>query len=344
MINAIKSNDLSKVKELIDQGAKLLDGGEKAIRLSMKHPDRQILNYLISSDFEEEGVKERFIYAIKMAVEYGDLALLKWLKTKNHELVTDYYYKDDEDNKYSRQYLFYEAIRCGYFDMVKFLINEGADIDDSGPKCPLEYAIRCGQYKIMQLLIESGASVRWWVRKEIKKGLDVKALEVLLVNNSLIQADFYQIAVVHNRVDLLKGILKRIELKENVKDLSHDSHYFLFQSFFLALDKSYSATAIFCLEEGLDLGDKKGETLEIAIKKGMVDLVKCLIERGIEPRSGDLTIAVSKESEDDCPIVDFILQTCDLSVSSYARALSKAMEDGKRQIADKIYQKYKKIT
>jgi ankyrin repeat protein len=53
------------------------------------------------------------------------------------------------------------AIRLGYVEMVQLMIDEGADIEETGrgSKTPLMYAIESNNIPASKLLIKSGANV-----------------------------------------------------------------------------------------------------------------------------------------------------------------------------------------
>ncbi|KAB0396434.1 hypothetical protein E2I00_012076 [Balaenoptera physalus] len=69
----------------------------------------------------------------------------------------------------------HEACNYGHLDIVRFLLDHGAAVDDPGGQgcegiTPLHDALNCGHFEVAQLLIERGASVTLRTRKPCSAG------------------------------------------------------------------------------------------------------------------------------------------------------------------------------
>ena len=85
---------------------------------------------------------------IELAVRYGFLAVIKFV---------DKYY-DNVDYNYRNSTGFKESCRRGHYDIVKYFIEHGADIQ-AGNNVSLRFATINGYYDIVKLLIEHGADI-----------------------------------------------------------------------------------------------------------------------------------------------------------------------------------------
>jgi ankyrin repeat protein len=122
LFDAIKSNDLEKVKKLIENGV----------------------------DVNTKNDKEEI--PLTYAFEYENFDIMKYLIENGADVNVKMYPED---------YILTFAISDEYFDIAKLLINNGADVNvkDSCEKTALMNSCYEGNYEISKLLIDKGADV-----------------------------------------------------------------------------------------------------------------------------------------------------------------------------------------
>ncbi|ORX61211.1 ankyrin [Piromyces finnis] len=188
LINAIKREDIEKIKNLIDSGVDInrrnLDGCTPLF-YAVKTGNLEITKYIIECG-AYLNLMDRYGYTpLSHAIKIGSLEIVKYLIEKEIDInvINEYGYtpliyaikKEDIDiikylvknganineidkNVYTP--LFY-AIKKRNFEIIKYLIHHGADIHlhTRYSKTSLNYAIRCGDINIVKYLIECGADI-----------------------------------------------------------------------------------------------------------------------------------------------------------------------------------------
>lgn len=140
----------------------LIDHAANPIMGAMYGNNKDMLQYLI-----EECHLDLFSYKLNSSetllenilapcvVEDKELNLFKYLFQKMKDA------HEDEKFKYNMETTFIVAAKWGFLNIVKFLFDEGVDINvvyDKN-KCALSEAIRCKQTKIVEYLIEKHADI-----------------------------------------------------------------------------------------------------------------------------------------------------------------------------------------
>jgi len=302
LFEAIKSEDIHKIRELIDKGADVNAKDQykrSALWCALKNPFFRRFNL----DQKTKEAKESFRKSKEIT-----LLLI--------EKGADVNVKETEYEKT----VLHGAASCGQKDIVKAAIDKGADINARirwGGETPLHYAFfNAGRddddarLEIVKLLVDSGANANIktkegqtpiklaercgmkacanYMRKHGKKGPVVQVAKTEYTHITS--------AAVANRLDAIKYLLKKgVDINQAGEDGT---------ALHIAVRKKYTDIVKFLVENGADINKKNRDgmtPLVIAQSKDLMDIMKLLINKGADvnvkdpwSRSTPLHHAVSK--------------------------------------------------
>ena len=188
------------------------------------------------------------------ACEKGNLLKVKSMVERGHDVNK----KDEKDYLWYRTPLMYAAGE-GRFDVVKYLINHGADVSKTNffEQTALHHASEYGHLKVVELLLSKGAGI------DVEDTLCHTPL-TLAARTGLIAI---LLCLINHGVDLNKrNVHKRTAL-----------HYAIECGHLEVLELLLSKGA------GIDVEDEDGHApLTLAAKKGRSDILLCLINHGAD--------------------------------------------------------------
>ncbi|XP_077979943.1 uncharacterized protein LOC144435234 [Glandiceps talaboti] len=198
------------------------------------------------------------------------------------------------------------AARRNFSNILRRLLSNGADVNlkDYNGAVPLHYSARYGHHEITEILLRhdrSDVNVQDGDKMSplhhaatygnvpmcellLKYGADLRAKEI----NDITPLMF---ASIRGNMETMKFIIeagKTMHIASDIfmEDVDDEGS----NALHLAIVRSHTETAIFCLDEGADVNSKKfnGHTpLHIAAITGNADLAKLLIERGAKVNAKD---------------------------------------------------------
>lgn len=193
----------------------------------------------------------------------------------------------------------HEAAKCGDLELVRTLIEQGADLDatDSSKLTPFLVAWIGAHDNIATLLLDHGASTNPWrefTPLHIAAAIgDMELIRKLLSYNADLNASDenantplrYVAYKGRKRGNMVEVATLLIDRGANLNAQNNDGSTLLHEAVFTGMEGLVSLL----LDKGadLDLGNKNGATpLHIATANGKVNFVKMLLDRGAEPDIG----------------------------------------------------------
>ncbi|MDH5682151.1 MAG: ankyrin repeat domain-containing protein [Spirochaetota bacterium] len=159
---AVQAGDLRKVKELVAQGADIQAKDRVGYTVLQKAADQkkwEIVKYLISKgadldakDRNDVSARLRLNWALSQALGAGNLTKMKKLVALGA----------DVNHKWGSDPLLYHAFSDGRMDIVKYLLEKGANINAKSylyRQTVLHVAARGGNLKMVKYLIKRGADL-----------------------------------------------------------------------------------------------------------------------------------------------------------------------------------------
>lgn len=145
LTDAVKTNDISLVKKLLKDGAKIHEHDNYAFRLAEGKALLKMLNLLLDNVSYMHSTE--FDSFLMWAIKCGNYKTIKSFLTKNGI--------DVHSNRYNA--LQYSA-QEGHYEIVDLLLQNGADVHANNNDA-LRSAAENGEYRIVKLLIENGADI-----------------------------------------------------------------------------------------------------------------------------------------------------------------------------------------
>jgi len=153
LISAVVSNDIIKTKkalknvENINQSLDMEDD-DNIFFLAIKHKvDIEILRLLVDSGLDIDYANELGVGILDEAINCGDLEFIKYLVEEKglNPIVT---------KRKSGFTPLMQAVSYGFIDIVKYLLQNGADMEqkDNFGFTPKDYARKLGQIKVLDYL------------------------------------------------------------------------------------------------------------------------------------------------------------------------------------------------
>ncbi|KAL1306479.1 hypothetical protein AAFC00_005174 [Neodothiora populina] len=182
------------------------------------------------------------------------------------------------------------ASRSGYLDVVQLLLESGADINavNRYDGSALQAASRSGYLDIVQLLLDSGADINAVAEKSVLHAasgyghLDI--VQLLLKKGAKAEGDALVIASCLGHIEIVQLLLDH-GVDINAKDRNGNGS---------ALNASAESGEADCLKKLLlkkDVDMKCDDALYAASKNGHVDIVRQLVERGLDAETDALEVA-----------------------------------------------------
>ena len=194
------------------------------------------------------------------ACEEGNLLKVKSMVERGHDVNENdenvYRFYRQTDYVWHRTPLMYAAGE-GRFDVVKYLINHGADVSKTNEQTALHYAIENGHLKVVELLLSKGAGIDVedkWCCTPLMLAARTGHSDILLY-------------LINQGVDLNKTNVHKQTA------LHHASEYGRLKVVELLLSKG----------AGIDVEDKWCHTpLTLAAERGRSDILLCLMKKGAD--------------------------------------------------------------
>jgi ankyrin repeat protein len=251
LFDAIESNDLAKIQELIEAGINLEIKNlqdNTPLLYAIKKKRTEIATLLI-----EKGAD------VNAKDSNGDTPLIVASQKGNKEIVSLLIEKVIDINaKNDFEYTpLITAIENGRTEIVALLIEKGVDVNDGNGRIPILAASHSGHTDVAALLIEKGADVN------VRSFFGYTPL---------------RIALEEGHTDLAALL---IEKGANVNDKYKEGY----QPLIIALEEGHTDLAALLIEKGADVNDKNKEgyqPLIIALERGYTNLAALLIEKGAD--------------------------------------------------------------
>jgi len=138
---AIKNNDLEKVKYLLERGANLRADDDFALRWAAVNGQLELVKYLLEQGADLHVWKD---WALRKAAENGHLEVVKYLLEQGANLHA-------EDDRALQL-----AAANGQLEVVKCLLEQGANLHAQND-CALRWAAWSGRLEVVKYLLEQGA-------------------------------------------------------------------------------------------------------------------------------------------------------------------------------------------
>ena len=300
---AVFEGRIDKVRILIDAGANVNDvnnEGKTPLHIAVSMGHAEIVKFLIENraglyiedsegktpvDYSVDGEirtilkKKMIIIAFFKAVAAGRFSEVREVLEVAYQLIGNIYLIVNSVNLKGKTPLHVAALK-GYTDIVKYLVENGTDINisDNEGKTPLRNAAFHGHIDIVRYLVENGASFNV---------VDDKG-RTALCN-----------AVFRGRTDVVKYLV------ENDPDSHVNAKYVsIGHSLHRAVFEGRINIVRFLVYKGADVNDVNNEgktTLHIAVSMGHTEIVKFLIENRsgfyIEDSEGKTPVDYSVDGE-----------------------------------------------
>ncbi|PVZ98947.1 hypothetical protein BB558_005042 [Smittium angustum] len=281
-----KRGNLKFVKFLVENGADIDENDGTPLKLAIENNHFHIVKYLIKRGAETKYCKN--LESFLSSLDGNDSPTKKKMKMKM-----------STDNKYTLQ----EASSNGYLDIVKSLVENGANIHENN-EIALKEASENGHLDIVKYLVEKGADIHvdqnWTLGMASKSGyFDV--VKYLVEKGANIQAreNFaLGIACHYGHLDLVKYLI------ENGADSKAENHW---SNIFNYKDEHLDVVD-YLVERGLYYYRRRTSILEIAGSKGKLDIVKFLVENGVDVHQGGYTALKLASINGDLGVVKCLVE------------------------------------
>ncbi|PVZ98621.1 hypothetical protein BB558_005371 [Smittium angustum] len=253
-----KRGNIKFIKFLADNGADIDLCFGKPLKSAIENNHLEAAKYLVERGANTEG--------------FDNLEFLSQLSTNSDS------FDKKSFNIYSKNdFTVQGASSNGYLDIVKNLVENGADIHQNN-EVALKEASENGYLDIVKYLVENGANIHadqeWALGMASKSGyLDV--VKYLVEKGAKVQARenlALGIACINERLDIVKYLI------ENGADLKAESWW---RKVFK--DKNAHLDVVdYLVERGLNYHIRRIFVLGVASSKGRLDIVKFLVENGAD--------------------------------------------------------------
>ncbi len=153
LIAASQNGHLNTVRYLVEHGANVHARDEKALRRALLYHQVDVIEYLVTHGGDINAGGDEFPGTNK------DMLLSAASLEGSMELVK--YALDNKANvHYRRNMALKNAAQNNHLGVVKYLLRNGADINDSHHGSVVELAIKNNNYDIAKYLVEQGADIR----------------------------------------------------------------------------------------------------------------------------------------------------------------------------------------
>ena len=166
LYTAIEKGDVEMVRLLVEAGADINAaegfGGNTPLHEAVEQGDAEIVKILVAAgaDVHAEGYFDRT--PLTLAAEEGATEILQILLGSDADTSTDGEDKEAASTPSVGSEALYTAIEKGDVDMVRLLVEAGADVNAAegfGGNTPLHEAVKKGDVEIVKLLVAAGADV-----------------------------------------------------------------------------------------------------------------------------------------------------------------------------------------
>jgi len=183
-------DQIAFAKLLIEKGADVnaVEGINKStpVMIALKNKNYPLVDLLLSKRATLQPIQNDSVRTenpVDMAIRQKDIELLKYLFSKGARLSTT---KDSGTPSLSL------AVQTGSIEMVDFLLQQGADINEKcsfsgGEQTPIFFALRPANLPMVKYLVEHGANLK------ITSGLDTTPLHAAVENRADIETIKYMI-------------------------------------------------------------------------------------------------------------------------------------------------------
>ncbi len=278
LFTAIEKGDVETVRLLVEAGADVNAaegfGGNTPLHEAVKKGDVEIVKILVAAgaDVNAEGYFDRT--PLTLATEEGATEILQILLGTGPDADTSVGGEDKEaaSTPSVGSEALYSAIEKGNVEMVRILVEAGADInaaDGFGGNTPLHEAVEQGDAEIVRILVAAGADVHaegYFDRTPLTLAAEEGATEILQI-----------LLGTGPDADTSVGG----EDKEAVSTPSVGS-----EALYTAIEKGDVEMVRLLVEAGADINAAEGfggnTPLHEAVKKGDLEIVKILVAAGAD--------------------------------------------------------------
>ena len=207
-------------------------------------------------------------YLLRIACFKGDLSLVVYTLNNNKSQNLEI---DTEDNL-----PLITAVEGGFDDIIKYLINHGAPLDSR----ILPWLSGYGSFDIIKFVIEKGADVTASNNKSIRIAANVGRFDIvyyLIDNGAYMHANNDEILLHAARLGNVKMIKYLLNNGANINRTEQKFH-----PLSDAIQNGEINAAKYLIEAGADVNIKNGLPLRMAIKIDNLDIMKDLIEHGAD--------------------------------------------------------------
>ncbi len=312
------------------------------------------IGYGLVSFFYNNGYIDKIEQLVRNSLIDANIEILSHYNNFDED-DTDYYYSDQYSEKIP---ILTCASSSGYVDLVKLLIENGADVNqDYGS--PLFYACRSGNVEIINILIENGIKFSTYKNPFIAavENGNMDVIEILIKNgfyteeNLILSAAF---SLQERNIELFEYLIEYIpdvtaegnmllkkacmfgngevlgELLDKIKDKKFD-----YETLFgIAIDYRNKECLKELIDRSVNIDKYKDEALVLACRrKNNIDIVKMLVEYGSDVNSNKGMPLYNACKAESIEIVSYLISKgATITGGSLYAALESAVISGSSNI------------
>ena len=173
LIEASRKGNLTKVKQLIENGADIHAKDDQALRLSAFNGHLDVVKYLVENGADVHASDNAYYIALHISALRGHLNVVKYLVENGTNINT---------RNITHNNVLHISVKYRHLEIVESLVENGSDIH-SDYEYSLRKSVHYGYFEIVKYLIENGADQKILFENYINKTWNDKQIAELFLGD-----------------------------------------------------------------------------------------------------------------------------------------------------------------